>query len=550
MYQRLKDVIEETIKKEITNVDAAKKIGLSLSQFKRYKKEYRDNKFVFHHKGKGNSNAQKYTKFEVETYVQTYIAESISIVEKTDGKRNPRKIKVFNNNYNFKNGTSISYSTAKRILNDKNIISPISRFNEHSHLNIAIKNSKLKTKPGEEFQCDGSFGYSFPSENFEAVAHVIVDHATSTLVGCHFAKGETNDGYMNAFRYAFINFGLPLGTKSDGRTTFFNIQNPETLTVMGKILESLGISHTITKNCNSNNKVENAHDPVRDYIFDQMLIDGIQTMEEANSQMSKYMNDYNIMLKHSIPNENVLRCLSESEIDAKFITTQIRSLSRKYTIMINNIEYFAVLNNRILQRKSKTKLTICTTYSGDKYVLYGGNKYELIEATIKNLNNLDVIKGSIQKVIIRKNGIDFYCNKQFYHMVDSIGVPVRLEHRDVVALSIIENKITKARCSKGIFQAKAGKYEHNCSKVIIKKRKISYKQIITFEGNDLVLLDLNNERVIKKVGSEVELIIRDGEVLSAILEGKTYLVFNLTKNPKKFSVPNSKYAAKKMFGEC
>lgn len=548
MFTEMEKNIQLTIKLEITNIEATKKVGLSLSQFKRYKKSYIDNNFVNHHKGTGNRNACKYSEEQIKLYVQAYINDSVSIIEKSNGARKARKIRVFNNNYNYKTNTNISYSAAKRFLNKNDIISPISRFNDTYHSNIALVNNKFKTNPGEEFQCDGSFGYRFPDDEFEVVAHVIVDHATSTLVGCYFAKGETNEGYIHAFRNTFVDFGIPKKTKSDGRTTFFNTQNPDALTVMGRILESFGIKHTITSN--SNNKVENAHDPIRDYIFDQMLIEGVRTFKEANKLIKKYMHQYNIILSHSIPEDNVLMQMSTTEIDEKFTTIKKRVLSSRYTIMIDSIEYFVVLNNRLLQRKPKTTLSVCTTYEGKQYVLYGGNKYKLIEATIENLNQLTRVQGKIQKVITHKNGIDFNYDRNHYYLVDGIGAPVKLKHRDVITLSVIDEKIIKVRCSKGIYLVKCGKYiDKENIKIKIEKRKVIYQQVIKYAGSEFIIMDGNNERVCQKIGSSVELVVKGNEVLSAIIGGKTYLVIDRKVDPIKYKVPTSKYAAIKMFGE-
>lgn len=548
-HENLEKAIKSTLNKEITNKEASKLANISLAQFNRYKRDYINGDFSTSHKGLGNKNATKYTEERKTHMITTYLTESSKIVELSNGRRKARKISVFLKNYNYNNKTNISYGTAKQILYNEGIISPASRFKEKRLGNIPLIDSTKNTPAGYEFQTDGSCSYKFPDDDFYVVAHVIVDEATSALVGLYFEKGETNEGYINVFRQAFINVGVPLFTVSDGRTTFFNVNNPKELTLVGKILLKFGIEHITTKNCNRNNKVENAHGPIRDYIYDQMLFDGIKTYKEANREIDKYISHYNKMLNHVIPDVNALRYFPIEQIEEMFLISKYRTMDKKYTIQINNTKYFIVRENRLFQRKSGTKIEILTTYENEMFAKYGGNRYELVVANKEILSNLVYTRYDVIKSRVRKNGYSFKFNDELYYAVDSIGNAIKLQRRDVVSLNTLEGKLVKARTSKGIYLVRVGMPNVDSIIYTSVNRKINYKQIIDYKGKQYVLLDGLHNRSFSHVGQEVQILLRNKIPFSAMIDGKTYILFDVEKEPGKYKIPSSHYQARKLFGE-
>lgn len=543
-------LISEVIELNKPNLESALLIGYSISQYKRDKQRYKkDGVSGLEHRGTGNKNALKYDDEFKDKIKNAYVAESAIIISKSNGQRGPRKLRVFSRLYNLNYKTNIPYTSCKKILNDAGIESPTSRFNDTYTKNIALINTSNKPISGVEFQGDGSCKYKFPDDDFEVVAHVVVEAAESHLCGVNFQVGECNKGYYYAYRNAFVNVGLPEVNVTDGRGTFFNVNNPDDETTMGKILTSLGVKSITTRNCNRNNKVENAHDPIRDYIWDQMLIDGIRTFEEANEKIQLYIDKYNQVLNHNIPNSNSLRHMSVDEIDNAFILTMTRSMDKKYTIQIDNKKYFIVRNETLLQRKSKTKIRVCTTMSGARYVLYGNNRYELVDATKENLELLKKIDGIIVKSKVRKNGYTFKVKDSIWHAVSSIGEPIKLEHRDTVSVSIIQGVVTKVRTKVGIFKLVEGNANIEVQKVDIVKRKINYKQTIVHNGNEFVLLTSDGIRYIDKVGEEVDIIIVNNKEVSVICKGITYSLCDVRSKPDKYKVPTSYYTARKIFGD-
>lgn len=543
---RIVDVLELNLK----NKDGARKLKVSLAQYKRYKAAYKKyGALSLLHGGFGNSNARKYSVEVRQHIVATYNAESLVISETSNMQRGPRKIKVFASLYSEKYNVHLPYTTCKKILNDANIESPICRFEEEYAKNIPLPNPKNIQKAGFEFQGDGSTSYKFPDDDFEVVAHVVVEASSSQLCGLNFQKGECNIGYYYAYRDAFVNVGVPHQNCTDGRTTFFNVNDSNAQTVMGKILSKLGINQITTRNCNRNNKVENAHDPIRDYIWDQMLLDGIRTFKEANKKLPHYIKQYNKVLKHKIGEENLLREIPSEQIDDAFLVQNVRSMDNKYTIQVNNKRYFIVRNNTILQKKARTKINVYTTYDQKIFVIYGGNKYKLVEATVDNLSKLKKIDGKIVSVLVKRNNYNFYYEGLNYHAIDSIGRPIKLMHRDQVKLSIIDNKIKKVRTKQGIFKVVSGTLKIEEDILNMKYRTMTYKQTIEFDCTEYILLDSSGERFITKNGSKIAVVTLNNKAMSAMHNGVTYTLADIKEKPGKYYIPRSHYDARKNFGD-
>ena len=149
---------------------------------------------------------------------------------------------------------------------------------------------------GELVQIDGS-----PHDWFEGRADkcsllVLVDDATSALLGLHFVKAESTQGYFKLLRDYFKAYGLPMALYSD-RHSIFQVNNakkngPEP-TQLGRAMDTLGVELILASSPQAKGRVEKANRTLQDRLIKAMRLKGISSIDDANAYLPEFIEQYN-----------------------------------------------------------------------------------------------------------------------------------------------------------------------------------------------------------------------------------------------------------------
>lgn len=336
------EVLQWVSSQQISQVEAAKKLGLSTRQVRRLQASYKM------HGAQG-------------------------LISKRRGKASPRRL-----------SESLKNEALKLLRSDYEGFGPTlaqEKLRMHHGLNVSVetlrqwmigaklwqgKRRKKRTVYqqrarraclGELIQMDGSYHDWFEGRAPACCLLVLIDDATSRLMHLQFVSRETTEHYFDALEAYFKAHGRPLSLYTD-RHSIFRINLPEAQdstgeTQLGRALRALDIELICARTPQAKGRVERANQTLQDRLVKEMRLQGIQSMEQANLFLMQFKEDYNQRFaiqpqnpcnvhRQSLPEEAVLhrilsiqqtRILSKNlELSYKNVIYQIQSTSPAYTL--------------------------------------------------------------------------------------------------------------------------------------------------------------------------------------------------------------------------
>lgn len=282
-------------------------VNRMISGYKEFGKEF------FVHGNKGRKPKHTFTDDFKERITEMYLV-----------KYNDCNITHFTELLAENEGINISVSAARKILRDRQIISP----KAHRSTKKAVKKelklilSEAKTKSeksviersiakveyphprrprsayfGELIQMDASQHKWFNNEYTSL--HIAVDDNTGIIVGAYFDKAETLKGYYNVFYQILNNYGIPFCFLTDNRTVFDyhrkdskNIEN-NTLTQFGYACKQLGVEIKTSSVAQTKGRVERMFNTLQSRLVAELRINGITSIDEANKFLESYLLKFN-----------------------------------------------------------------------------------------------------------------------------------------------------------------------------------------------------------------------------------------------------------------
>jgi transposase len=149
---------------------------------------------------------------------------------------------------------------------------------------------------GELIQLDGS-----PHDWFEGRANkccllVIIDDATSALLGLRFCHAETTQDYFALMDSYIKAYGLPMSAYTDKHGIFrINDKRHEgaRLTQFGRALNELGVELIHASSPQAKGRVERVNKTLQDRLIKWLRLKKISTMEDANKVLNEYILEHN-----------------------------------------------------------------------------------------------------------------------------------------------------------------------------------------------------------------------------------------------------------------
>jgi hypothetical protein len=237
---------------------------------------------------------------------------------------------------------------------------------------------------GELVQMDGSFHDWFGDGQMLCLIHMVDDATKQSLAILN--AGETTLGCLQVLKMWCEKFGVPRALYVDKDSVFrINHKNhqlsieeqlsgeTEHLTEFGKVCKQLGIEIIFANSPQAKGRVERRHAIFQTRFVQELKLDGIKTMEQANNFLLRdggFLNDIN--LKFTVEaKEKCSACtfLPQAELDKAFTIKHYRKVKNDYTIQFKNMIY-QLPKKAYLYVKSDVLITIDLA---DNIAIYAGS---------------------------------------------------------------------------------------------------------------------------------------------------------------------------------
>jgi len=239
---------------------------------------------------------------------------------------------------------------------------------KESKINVHQRRQRRESE-GELIQIDASDHNWFEDRGPRCHLHLLVDDATSKIVGGYFAKEETTEGYYRAFLPFLEKNGRPVSIYSDKRGTFKVNTKKGGETQFARAMKELDIKMITAHSPQAKGRIERAFGTLQKRLVCEMRIKHIQTIEEANKYLPQFIEEYNNKFGKKPANPiNAYIPLNQNQ-KLKYILC-----TKEKKVVSKNLE--VQHKNRIYQfmapQMKRTKVTLITTMDNEIAFEYQG----------------------------------------------------------------------------------------------------------------------------------------------------------------------------------
>ncbi len=205
-----------------------------------------------------------------------------------------------------------------------------------------------KDHPGEMIQMDGSHHDWFEGRTAQRVLMGYIDDATNRAYA-RFYEYEGTLPAMDSFKRYVRKYGLPLRVYLDKHTTYKStakpsiqdqLNNVEPLSQFERALKELGVEVVHAHSPQAKGRIERLFRTFQDRLVKEMRLKGIQTLDEANKFLEKYLPLYNRRFCVSPAGEDLHRPLAKGMDLNKILCIKTeRTLRNDFTISHNSKLY-------------------------------------------------------------------------------------------------------------------------------------------------------------------------------------------------------------------
>lgn len=384
-------LIEACINGQCTVKQVANALGLSERRVKQIKKEVKENgvKSISH----GNRGRKPKNTISDETKKKILELRSSYEYELSNFKH-------FQEILRERENINISYSALYNILHNAGIKSPKKHRKSKLH-----HRRKRKEAEGMMLQADGTpFDWFGNGEQYSL--HGFIDDATGKITGLYMCKNECLLGYLEVLRQTLENYGVPISLYPDKYSVFFPPKKVDDhvtieeqlngrekgITQFGRIVEELGITMFPASSPQAKGRIERLWETLQSRLVTEFRINGITTIEQANTFLSSYINIYNSKFAVEPLNKvsMFLKLPKRYNLDELLCVKFERTIDNAGVFSLNNSK-FQVLDRHL---PPKTRVTIYLSQKNGMVVkanskIYDVQPLELISKDLIDNNSLD-----------------------------------------------------------------------------------------------------------------------------------------------------------------
>lgn len=354
-------IVQSIVAKRLTQSQAAKQLQLSTRQIKRLVRAYRlfgAASLQSKHRGKRPNNA-------ISDAVRQ---QAMALLKQHYGDFSPT---FAHEKLTEQHGLAFSVETLRQWMIAEGYWQPKARRKARVH-----QSRPRRSCVGELIQIDGSPHNWFEGRAPECTLIVFIDDATSRLMALQFVLAETTQAYMETLQKYCQQYGRPVSLYSD-KHSIFRINHPDKegeLTQFTRAIKTLDIEPIHANTPQAKGRVERANQTLQDRLVKEMRLQGINTIEDANAFLPRFMADYNRRFAVTP------RCQEDAhrpvlhtadELALLFSLHYTRKLSKNLTCQFQNTQYqLQGCGNGYRLRGAS--ITVCRSFSGDITLFHKG----------------------------------------------------------------------------------------------------------------------------------------------------------------------------------
>lgn len=397
------EIIKAVHDNKKSKLRASVTLGVSLRTINRLLQVYiKEGKAGFIH---GNRNKLAHNA------VQDDISNEILTLYET--KYNGYNYTHFSEKLNEDEGYAISESFVRKLLNKNDFISPKAHRKTKRRkvtLELRQKNKNLsedelntiieleidevhpsrprKKNFGELIQMDASDHIWFGDG--KSHLHAAIDDATGKIVGIHFDKQETLNGYYQVYSQILHKYGIPYEFITDRRTIFeYTKKNmpsleKDTFTQFSYACKVLGTHITTTSVPQAKGRIERLFNTLQSRLISELKTANITTITEANAFLVQFVEKFNHKFSLQInDNMNVFEEVQNKEIiDTTLAVIVPRKIDGGSCIKYNNQIYYPERDGERKYFDKRTKVLVIKSLSNQLYCSIGSKMYILTKLPI------------------------------------------------------------------------------------------------------------------------------------------------------------------------
>ena len=398
------ETIKKVISKELTQKEAAIKLGISDRQVRRIIIKYKyigEDAFV--HKNAGRPSHNKKIPEDISTEIINEYLTNCSYYGFTHfyeehgykyGLSFSTMINIFAKNdivspYAQHKTIKLYNENMKKAIRDKTITEPQEKLFEQrkqEEFEKHIRKSTLHYSFGQEVQMDAAFWIWFGIE--ESALHLAVDKATKKVLSGFFDYEETTNAYLVVLMNMITNFGIPDKIKTDKRNSF-SINNARSsksklnVTQFGRICEDLEIKLICNSNPLFKPNAERENGTFKRRLKAELKYNGITTIDEANRYLNEvFIPKLNSKFSYKInPKKDIMKDNPYTEDELNFIISirHERTIDNASSLKYFNKYYLPVdiETGEVISFKSGTKCTVVNSFNSKLYGIIDEKTYLL-----------------------------------------------------------------------------------------------------------------------------------------------------------------------------
>jgi len=264
------EVVQKITAKQITQVDAARLLGISYRQVKRIVKKYRKvgvASLVSKRRGKPANNRITSTIKQI----------ALALIRDNYHDFGPT---LAHEKLSERHGIRCSVETLRKWMIEDDLWQVKTKRRACIHQPRA-----RRAQFGELVQIDGSPHDWFEGRGTRCNLTVYIDDATGKLMALHFTPTETTQAYMEALDDYLKQYGRPVALYADKHSIFrVNMKNCEAeLTQFARACKTLDIELIHANTPQAKGRVERANKTLQDRLVKELRLQGINDIDSANA---------------------------------------------------------------------------------------------------------------------------------------------------------------------------------------------------------------------------------------------------------------------------
>jgi transposase len=354
-----KAIINHCIDGNITNAEAAEKLGVSARQIIRMKQKVSEG-LSLEHGGVGRiavNSVSEEMKQEILKLRNRPVWEDMNFT-------------VFHEHM-VEEGYSVSYSSIARILKSNDIKSPRKHKSRIPH-----PRRVPRERAGELLQTDATPYPWFYNDPTNYALHGFIDDATGNVTGLHMCKNECMHGYIESFKQTIKNFGIPLMIYTDGLSLFKSKKEQKldiaeqllgispNKTQFSRMLDAFKVGIMVAKSSQAKGKIERLWNSLHDRLRTELGVLNITSIEEANKYLPMFIKKYNEQFAKKPVNSTTafMKLPPGTDLDKAFAVRYNRKIDGGNCFSFNGtrfkVEGISVLTGRTIDILISVKLGI------------------------------------------------------------------------------------------------------------------------------------------------------------------------------------------------